>query len=67
MPASSGSRIVRYEFLGSWFLFWVLCVTVIGIPLAILYLVNATVRIEQEMNDPERFVAEFRAGRWSKH
>jgi hypothetical protein len=28
-----------------------------------LYLVNGTVRIEQELDDPERFVEEFRAGK----
>lgn len=57
------SRIVRYEFMGSWFYFWLLSITVIGIPLAILYLLSGTLRIEHEMDDPERFVEFFRAGR----
>lgn len=56
------SKIVRYEFMGSWVLFWALCVSVVGIPLALLYLVNGTVRIDQELADPEAFVAAFRAG-----
>jgi hypothetical protein len=57
------SKIVRYEFMGSWLLFWFLCITVIGIPVAILYLMNGTLRIEDEMADPERFVSTFRAGK----
>jgi hypothetical protein len=55
------STIVRYEFLGSWLLFWALGISVIGIPLAILYLVNGTVRVEHQMDDPERFIEDFRA------
>ncbi len=55
------SKIVRYEFMGNWLLFWVLCITGIGIPIAILYLLNGTLRIENEINDPEEFVATFRA------
>ncbi len=58
-------KIIRYEFLGNWLLFWLLSITVIGIPLAILYLLSGTVRIEHEMEDPEKFVAQFRAGRTS--
>lgn len=54
------SRIVRYEFMGSWFYFWLLSITVIGIPLALLYLLSGTLRIESAMEDPERFVEQFR-------
>jgi len=57
------SKIVRYEFLGNWLLFWFLCITGVGIPVAILYLVNGTRRIEDEMSDPEEFVSAFRARR----
>jgi hypothetical protein len=60
------SKVVRYEFLGNWFLFWALCVTGIGIPLGLLYLLDGTLRIETEMDDPEQFVAEFRAGKIGK-
>lgn len=56
------SRIIRYEFLGSWFLFWFAWITVLGIPIALRYLVSGTIRIETEMEDPEAFVAAFRAG-----
>lgn len=59
------AKIIRYEFLGNWLLFWGLSITVIGIPLAILYLLSGTVRIEHEIDDPEQFVAQFRAGRLS--
>ncbi len=55
-------KIVRYEFLGNWLLFWALCVSVIGIPLAVLYLRHTTIRIEEDLDDPERFVEEFRSG-----
>jgi len=58
------STIVRYEFTGNWAWFWLLCVTVIGIPFAILYLLTATLRVETEMAEPERFVSEYRAGKW---
>jgi hypothetical protein len=56
------SKIVRYEFVGSWFYFWLPCISGIGIPVAILYLLNGTLRIEDEMTGPEQFVSEFRAG-----
>ncbi len=55
------SKIVRYEFLGNWWYFWLACISVIGIPIALLYLLNGTVRIDDEMDDPERFVSEYRA------
>lgn len=57
------AKIVRNEFLGSWILFWALSISVLGIPLALLYLVVGTVRIEQEMDDPEAFVEAFKGGR----
>jgi hypothetical protein len=61
------SKIVRYQFLGSNTLFWLLCVTVVGLPVALLYLMNGTVRIEQELDDPERFIEEFRAGKLRRY
>jgi hypothetical protein len=57
------SKIVRYEFMGSWLWFWVLCVSIIGIPLAVLYLVNGTVRIEDELDEPELVLEKLRSGR----
>ena len=55
------SGIVRYEFMGSWLLFWFACITGFGIPLAILYLINSAVRIDEEVSDPARFLEEFQA------
>ena len=57
------SKVVRHEFVGSWIWFWVLCVTVVLIPIAVLYLIEGTVVIETEMEDPEAFIAAYRAGR----
>lgn len=55
------SKIIRWEFMGSWWVFWLLCITGIGTPLALLYFVNGVVRIENEMDDPEAFLTQFRA------
>lgn len=57
------SKIVRYEFLGSWFWFWLTFVTGIGVPVAILYLMSRTVRVDTEMANPEEFVVAWRAGK----
>ena len=57
------SKIVRYEFMGNWFIFWFLVITVLGIPIAFLHLLNGTVRIETEMDNPEEALASFRAGK----
>ena len=56
-------KIVRYEFMGSWPIFWILCVSIFGIPAAILYLLTGTLRIEHEVEDPEEFVSAFRDGK----
>ena len=57
------SKIVHNEFLGSWLLFWALSISILGIPLALLYLLVGTVRIEVDMEDPEAFVAAFKSGK----
>lgn len=54
------SKIARFEFMGSWLYFSLLCVTVVGIPIAILYLMSGTLCIVHEVTDPEEFVSEFR-------
>jgi hypothetical protein len=56
------SKIVRFEFMGNWWAFWGLCITGLGLPLAFLYFVNSTLRIEDDMENPEEFVSRFRAG-----
>jgi hypothetical protein len=57
------SKVVRHEFVGSWIWFWVLCVTVVLLPIGVLYLIEGTVVIETEMEDPEAFIAAYRAGK----
>ena len=54
------SKIIRHQFIGKWFIFWLLCITGIGIPLAVLYLIEGTVRFDTEMEDPEKFLAEYK-------
>ena len=62
------SKIVRYEFMGNVVAFWLFCATIVLIPLAIIYLVNGTLRIEHDVDvdDPEKFVEDFRAGKLKK-
>ena len=57
-------KLIRWEFMGSWLLFWIMCITGLGIPLALLYLINGTLRVEYEVEDPDRFIAEYRAGKF---
>jgi len=57
------NRIVRFEFLGKRWLFWLLCFTGIGIPYAILYLIEGMVRVEEELENPGAFIEAFRAGK----
>jgi hypothetical protein len=56
-------KIVRYEFLGSWVLFLLCCIFVILLPLGLVYVITNTIRIEEEMDSPEKFVEEFRQGK----
>ena len=60
------AKLVRCEFMGSPIVFWFLCVTIILIPVAIVYLVNGTVRVEHDVDDPEKFIEDFRAGKPTK-
>ncbi len=57
------ARIVRHEFIGSPIVFLALCLSGIGIPLAILYLMGATVTVEEDIEDPTKFLMEYRAGK----
>lgn len=57
------SKIVRHEFVGNWVWLWLLCLTVIGLPIALLHLFYCTVRIETEIENPEELVYRFRAGK----
>ena len=55
------ATISRYEFMGSWLYFWFLCITVMGLPLALLYLLNGTIRVQQQVDDAEGVVRALRA------
>ncbi len=57
------ARLVRYEFLGSTVFFWLLCLTGVLVPFAVIYLLHRTVRIEEEMEDPDEFVRQVRSGK----
>jgi hypothetical protein len=61
------SKIVRYQFMGNWFWFWLFCMSGIGLPFAVLYLLNGTVRVDSEVDDPEKFVQQYRSGALAKH
>lgn len=53
-------KIVRYEFLGNQTLFFILCLTVVGLPLAVLYLLQNIVVIEEKLENPSEFMECFR-------
>ena len=53
-------KIIRHEFLGSRLLFFVLCITGIGIPLALIYLIELLVTVEEEVADPTAFIDAYR-------
>lgn len=57
------SKVVRYEFMGSWLIFWVLFISGIGLPFAVLYLLDGTLRLDTEVDDPEKFVETYRNAR----
>ena len=57
------SKIVRRQFLGSWVLFFVLCLSILGIPIAILYYKESMIVIEEELENPSAFLDAYRAGR----
>jgi hypothetical protein len=46
-------KIKRREFKGSKVLFILLALTVLGIPMAILYLIENTIEIEYEVSDAD--------------
>ena len=54
------AKVARWEFVGKWWLFWLFSISIVGIPVAILYLVNATLRIEEEVADPEALLERLR-------
>jgi hypothetical protein len=59
-------KIQRKEFIGSPILFILLCLSIVGIPAAILYLRSATVIVEEEVDDPTSFLEHYREGRFDR-
>jgi hypothetical protein len=57
------SKIVRYRFMGSWWRFWLLCISGIGLPLAALYLLTGTVRMDTDVDDPEQIAEDLYSGK----
>jgi hypothetical protein len=55
--------IRRREFHGSWLWFAVLCLTGVGLPFAVLYLIEHTVEIETQVKDGESAWEKIRAKR----
>jgi hypothetical protein len=49
--------------VGNWLWVWLLCLTGVGVPIALLHLFYATVRIETEIDNPEELVYRYRAGK----
>lgn len=56
-------KIVRYEFMGNWYLFALCCFFIFLLPVGVLYVMTNMLRIEEEIDDPERLVDEFRQGK----
>ncbi|MBI1930069.1 hypothetical protein HYR99_38185 [Candidatus Poribacteria bacterium] len=56
-------KIVRREFVGSRLFFFLLCISIIFIPIALIYLLEATVTVEEEVEDPTEFLEALRTGR----
>jgi len=59
-------KVVWHEFVGSWVLFILLCITIIGIPAAVLYLIEHVVTVEETLERPSEFMDGFRAGKYRK-
>jgi hypothetical protein len=59
------SKIVRYRFMGSWWWFWALCVSVIGLPLAVLYLLTGTIRMDTDVDNPEQIAEDLYSGKFA--
>ena len=53
-------KIIRHEFMGSRLLFFLLCISGIGIPIAVIYLIESSVTVEEEVADPTAFIDAYR-------
>jgi hypothetical protein len=48
-------RIKKREFVGSQLLLWIMSISIIGLPLAVVYLINGTIETEFEVEDADQF------------
>jgi hypothetical protein len=68
MSSGGMGKIVYHEFLGSRLLLTILGVSVIGIPLAVIYLLENTVTVEESLEFPSEFLdkkrEQLRRARW---
>lgn len=55
------ARLVRHEFMGSRLLLFLYFLVPFLLPLGIVYLLEATVTVNHEMEDPEAFLVQYRA------
>jgi hypothetical protein len=46
--------------MGNPIIFCILCLSVIGLPVAFIYLLNGTLTIVTEVDEPEEFVKQYR-------
>lgn len=53
-------KIKKREFVGNQLFFWVLCISGIGIPIAIVYLINSTIETEFEVENADQFWNHYR-------
>ena len=56
MNSDDVGKIVYHEFLGSRLLLTILGLSVIGIPLAVIYVLENTVTVEESVESPSEFL-----------
>jgi len=49
-------KVIRREFVGNRWLLVALSLTGVGLPLAVLYLIEGTVTVSEELEDPNAFL-----------
>ena len=56
-------KVITREFLGERWIVLLLWFTVIGIPIALIYVMEMTVTVEEEMEKPGEFVERYKRSR----
>jgi hypothetical protein len=57
------NKVIWRQFLGNWVLFWALCISILGIPIAILYYKQGMVIVEEELGNPIAFMEAYLEGK----